>query len=62
MELLDISRDLREGKSGFGFWWGHFYSKRLCDEMFGLEEEGLVRTSMVSALSRLCCLWESQYR
>lgn len=33
--------------SNFGFRWGHFYSKRLCDEVLGLEAEGVVRVSMV---------------
>lgn len=31
----------------FGFRFGHFYSKRLCDEVLGLGEEGVVRVSMV---------------
>jgi selenocysteine lyase/cysteine desulfurase len=33
--------------SNFGFRWGHFYSKRLCDEVLGLAPEGVVRVSMV---------------
>jgi selenocysteine lyase/cysteine desulfurase len=33
--------------SNLGFRWGHFYSKRLCDEVLGLEKEGVVRVSMV---------------
>ncbi|KAH5432741.1 hypothetical protein HBI47_093580 [Parastagonospora nodorum] len=33
--------------SNYGFRWGHFYSKRLCDEVLGLEPEGVVRVSMV---------------
>ncbi|KAF9732802.1 hypothetical protein PMIN04_008924 [Paraphaeosphaeria minitans] len=33
--------------SNFGIRWGHFYSKRLCDEVLGLEPEGVVRVSMV---------------
>ncbi|KAF1966680.1 PLP-dependent transferase [Bimuria novae-zelandiae CBS 107.79] len=33
--------------SRFGFRWGHFYSKRLCDEVLGLGPEGVVRVSMV---------------
>lgn len=33
--------------SNYGFRFGHFYSKRLCDEVLGLEEEGVVRVSMV---------------
>ncbi|KAJ4299597.1 hypothetical protein N0V90_004843 [Kalmusia sp. IMI 367209] len=33
--------------SNFGFRWGHFYSKRLCDEVLGLGPEGVVRVSMV---------------
>jgi selenocysteine lyase/cysteine desulfurase len=31
----------------YGFRWGHFYSKRLCDEVLGLGEEAVVRVSMV---------------
>lgn len=34
-------------KSRFGFRWGHFYSKRLCDEVLGLGPEGVTRVSMV---------------
>lgn len=33
--------------SNFGFRWGHFYSKRLCDEVLGLEPEAVARVSMV---------------
>ncbi|KAF2820472.1 aminotransferas-like protein [Ophiobolus disseminans] len=33
--------------SNYGFRWGHFYSKRLCDEVLGLAPEGVVRVSMV---------------
>ncbi|KAF2439820.1 aminotransferas-like protein [Karstenula rhodostoma CBS 690.94] len=33
--------------SNFGIRWGHFYSKRLCDEVLGLAPEGVVRVSMV---------------
>lgn len=33
--------------SNYGFRWGHFYSKRLCDEVLELEPEGVVRVSMV---------------
>ncbi|KAF1948754.1 PLP-dependent transferase [Byssothecium circinans] len=36
-----------EKLSNFGFRWGHFYSKRLCDEVLGLEAEGVTRVSMV---------------
>lgn len=33
----------------FGIRWGHFYSKRLCEEVLGLEKdgEGVVRVSLV---------------
>ncbi|KAH7112812.1 pyridoxal phosphate-dependent transferase [Dendryphion nanum] len=43
------SREIVEqaGSSRFGFRWGHFYSKRLCDEVLGLGSEGVVRVSMV---------------
>ena len=33
--------------SDFGKRWGHFYSKRLLDEVLGLGEEAVVRVSMV---------------
>ncbi|KAF2680484.1 PLP-dependent transferase [Lentithecium fluviatile CBS 122367] len=33
--------------SNFGFRWGHFYSKRLCDEVLELGPEGVARVSMV---------------
>jgi selenocysteine lyase/cysteine desulfurase len=32
--------------SNCGFRWGHFYSKRLCDELLGLGPEGVTRVSM----------------
>lgn len=33
--------------SNYGFRWGHFYSKRLCDEVLQLGPEGVTRVSMV---------------
>ena len=37
-----------EKRSNFGIRWGHFYSKRLVDEVLGLEgQDGVVRVSMV---------------
>jgi selenocysteine lyase/cysteine desulfurase len=33
--------------SNIGFRWGHFYSKRLCDEVLGLEPEAVIRVSAV---------------
>lgn len=36
-----------EKKTEFGFRWGHFYSKRLVDDVLGLGEEGVVRVSLV---------------
>ncbi|KAL2051990.1 hypothetical protein ABVK25_007682 [Lepraria finkii] len=37
-----------EGRSNFGCRWGHFYSKRLVDDLLGLEGcDGVVRISMV---------------
>ena len=36
-----------EKVSKLGFRWGHFYSKRLVDEILGLGEEGVVRASLV---------------
>lgn len=44
------SRELVESVdqgSGFGIRWGHFYSKRLVDEVVGVGDEGVVRVSMV---------------
>ncbi|KAF1840248.1 PLP-dependent transferase [Cucurbitaria berberidis CBS 394.84] len=36
-----------EKVSNYGFRWGHFYSKRLCDEVLGLGPEAVTRVSMV---------------
>lgn len=36
-----------DAMSDFGIRWGHFYSKRLVNEVLGLGEEGVVRVSMV---------------
>ncbi len=38
-----------EARSRFACRWGHFYSKRLVDDVLGLggEKEGVVRVSMV---------------
>ena len=36
-----------EKMSNFGIRWGHFYSKRLCDEVLGLGPEAVIRVSMV---------------
>ncbi|KAI4265591.1 MAG: hypothetical protein LQ337_008962, partial [Flavoplaca oasis] len=36
-----------DGMSDLGIRWGHFYSKRLVDEVLGLGDEGVVRVSMV---------------
>ncbi len=36
-----------EKSSEFGIRWGHFYSKRMVDEVLGLREDGVVRVSMV---------------
>ena len=33
--------------SDFGIRWGHFYSKRMIDDLLGLKEEGVIRVSMV---------------
>lgn len=45
------SRDIVErieSKSNFGCRWGHFYSKRMVDDLLGLEGcNGVVRVSMV---------------
>jgi hypothetical protein len=34
-------------KGEMGIRWGGFYSVRLCDEIFGLGDDGVVRVSMV---------------
>lgn len=37
-----------ESKSNFGCRWGHFYSKRMVDDLLGLEsQDGVIRVSMV---------------
>lgn len=36
-----------ESQSEFGFKYGHFYSKRLCDNILKAPEEGVVRVSLV---------------
>ena len=36
-----------EKRSNFGCRWGHFYSKRLVDEILQMGDEGVVRVSMV---------------
>ncbi len=37
-----------ESRSNFGCRWGHFYSKRMVDDLLGLEgQDGVVRVSMV---------------
>jgi len=36
-----------EGRTEFGFRWGHFYSKRLVEGVLGLGEDGVVWVSMV---------------
>lgn len=36
-----------EAETDFGFRWGHFYSKRLCNTILGLDDEGVVRVSLV---------------
>lgn len=33
--------------SNYGFRWGHFYSKRLCDDILKVGPEGVTRVSMV---------------
>ena len=39
--------DAVQGRSNIGFKYGHFYSKRLIDEVLGLGGDGVVRISMV---------------
>ncbi|KAF2265089.1 aminotransferas-like protein [Lojkania enalia] len=36
-----------DNESNFGMRWGHFYSKRLCDEVLGLGPEAVARVSLV---------------
>lgn len=47
-----------EKRSNFGCRWGHFYSKRLLEEVLGLGEEGVVRVSLVhyNTGELICCL------
>lgn len=42
-ELVETTEKI----SPYGFRWGHFYSKRLCDEVLQLGQEGVIRVSMV---------------
>ena len=56
-----------ESKSNFGCRWGHFYSKRLVDDLLGLEKcDGVVRVSMVhyntGELSTLVLNFKSRWR
>ena len=39
--------DQLQGRSDFGFKSGHFYSKRLTNEVLGLGDDGVVRVSLV---------------
>jgi len=45
-----------EGGKRFGFRWGHFYSKRLVDDVLGLPEsmDGVVRVSLVHYNTGMC--------
>ncbi|KAI4131358.1 MAG: hypothetical protein LQ338_001243 [Usnochroma carphineum] len=36
-----------DGCSDFGIRWGHFYSKRMVDDLLGLKTDGVIRVSMV---------------
>lgn len=36
-----------EAKTGFAFRWGKYYSVRLVDDVLGLDDDGVVRISMV---------------
>lgn len=36
-----------EAENGFGFRWGHFYSKRLVNDVLELDDDGVIRVSMV---------------
>ncbi|KAL8864523.1 MAG: hypothetical protein Q9174_007322, partial [Haloplaca sp. 1 TL-2023] len=39
--------EIVDGMSDMGIRWGHFYSKRLVDDVLGQEGDGVVRVSMV---------------
>jgi len=43
-EMVQKALDL---DSRFGFKYGHFYSKRLINEVLGLDDDGIVRVSLV---------------
>lgn len=50
VEAVDRHGDRsKDGGKQFGIRWGHFYSKRLCEEVLGLgkDGDGVVRVSMV---------------
>lgn len=36
-----------EARSNVGIRWGHFFSKRLAEKILGLEDDGVVRVSLV---------------
>lgn len=36
-----------DASSDFGIRWGHFYSKRMVDDLLGLKTDGVIRVSMV---------------
>ncbi len=42
--------------SDFGIRWGHFYSKRMVDDLLGLRTDGVVRVSMVHYNTGQCGL------
>ncbi|KAH7356281.1 aminotransferase-like protein [Pyrenochaeta sp. MPI-SDFR-AT-0127] len=49
VEGMDPRKIVEEAEkcSNYAFRWGHFYSKRLCDEILGLGPEAVIRISMV---------------
>ncbi|CAO2652175.1 Nn.00g004580.m01.CDS01, partial [Neocucurbitaria sp. VM-36] len=48
MDSKDIVQEA-EKISDYGFRWGHFYSKRLCDEVLGLGPNGVTRIYVLHA-------------
>lgn len=47
VEKAEETQKRNGDKVEYGFRWGHFYAKRLCDDILGCGENGVVRVSMV---------------
>lgn len=45
--FVEKADQVRVGGFQFGIRWGHFYAKRLCDNILKVDQDGVVRISMV---------------